>query len=162
MTDKIVLIDKELILTPADSRKNIYLDFTVIDTLTRLEIDIIYEPKFYQDRVRSMALISECVERYSLDTKTDLYGALEDLLPLPNLVAFSLDMNGKYKGAAHRHANIQHIEISRTKASPGFLAGEIEKGTWRAAVNVCVVLTDTCVYRLKILGVEAAAQDGDS
>ena len=159
MPNSIVLLDEELMLSPADSKTNVFFDFRVDAPLSHLYIDLSYEPKYFYDMDKAMGMILDSVKRYSLDMKTDMYGPLENLLPLPNLVTFSIDMNGSYRGAAHRHANGQHIEIAEKSASVGFLPGRIEPGTWRAAVNVCVVLTETCTYKLRITGIRGSVED---
>lgn len=160
MSREIILLEKELVLTPKDCKTNMFFEFSVSDELSHMFIDIGYEPKFFYDFDKSMELIIGCVEKYDLDKETDMYGPIENLLPLSNLVTFSLDMNRSYRGAAHRHANCQHLVLAEKFTSAGFMAGRLEQGLWRAAVNVCSVITESCFYRLKITGIKANTEAG--
>jgi len=155
MSREIVFVQEELVLTPVESKKNFYFDFFVDCDLSHLFVDMVYQPKFYYNFDRSMDMIMECVKKYGLDKNTDLYGPAENLLPMSNLLVLTLDMNGKYLGAAHRSRSAHHIVLTGESASPGFAVCPLERGKWRACITANNVITDKCVCRLTITGIRS-------
>ena len=74
-------------------------------------------------------------------------------MPVKNLITLSLDENGNYRGAAHRQADKQHHEISKSFASVGFENGEITGGEWTLVLNVHFCVCEVS-YNVRITGEE--------
>ena len=145
------LIDKKIILTPADEKTNILVPFTVTKDYEKLVIDYTYSPKELGDCPKAMELIEENLRK---DTGEDrpLYPDYKEFLPLKNLVTLSLDGPEGYIGAAHRQDDVQHHIISHDFSSRGFQKSEIRKGEWLVYLNVHALVTDECECILKIQG----------
>ena len=58
-----VLLKKSVTVTPKDEKTNIFLPFTVEDSLKRLEIDYSYSPKELEDEEKSIRLVKENLQR---------------------------------------------------------------------------------------------------
>ena len=57
-----------------------------------------------------------------------------------NLVTLSLFDPAGFRGAAHRFAPRQQVEVAEARATPGFLPGRLPAGEWTLEVDVhCVV-----------------------
>ena len=151
----VVLLENRTVFEPKDSRTTLHHPFCVPQGLVELHVYTTYTPKYFEDRERSEELVRQCARVYDLGEDQPDEALLKEALSLSNLVVFSLDRNGEYWGAAHRHAPEQHILLSENSATYGFRRGAIVPGTWRASINVFVVLTDTCTYDLRIVGVKA-------
>jgi hypothetical protein len=150
--NKIVLLDREIVLTPEHSKTNVYIPFRVECELSEVVFEVEYHPKNLINKQMTDEMIAECIRRYDIDTKSDLYGYAIDDITLCNLITFSLDINGIYKGSAHRHADKQTLYINCKSASPGFSPGGLHKGDWRAVICVYAVVTEECRYKLKATG----------
>ncbi len=59
---------------------------------------------------------------------------------LRNLVTLTVFDPDGFRGAAHRHDPDQRVVISRKEASPGFLRGTIQAGTWTVELDLHAVL----------------------
>lgn len=145
-----LIFEKTGKVTPLDDKTNIAFSFHVPQGISRLFIDYSYSPKEFEDREAAIALINERLEKY---LGADNCENAEDYLPVKNLITLSLDENGKYRGAAHRQANLQHHEISADFASVGFEKGRIESGEWRIVLNVHCCACDVD-FEIKISGEE--------
>lgn len=149
-----VYLDTTVTLTPHDHKTDIVFEFTVADTNDIIYIDTEYTPKFYYNFAASEKLVADGVRQYELDPATDLYDCTEaSVFPLSNMIVLSLDVNGVYGGAAHRHANAQHIVLSEQQATNGFTPGCPPQGTWRVVLHAFCVLTDCCDYHIRVTGV---------
>ena len=148
---KIILKDTETYLRPEDEKSNRYMPFTVPEGTKKLYITYSYSPKILEDKEKSYELIKENILR---DAPEDInrYPDYEEFLPLKNLVTVSLDSPEGFRGAAHRHDDVQFHEISEDFASPGFLKGKITEGQWILSLNIHAVITDVCTCRIKIEG----------
>lgn len=62
----------------------------------------------------------------------------------------SIDGPNGFRGAAHRHLPDQVLFITEDSASPGLLAGKLDKGKWKITISTHAVVTDVCNYRLFI------------
>lgn len=134
-----IILEKEVRLTPENQKTNITFPFTLDCSAEKLLITYSYSPKILDDREKSIRLI----ERW---TKDDT----EKYLPLKNLVTLSLDSPDGFRGSAHRHAPEQKHIISESFSSNGFLKTKIKKGDWRISLNVHAVVTEYCDCKLKI------------
>lgn len=140
---------RELTLTPENEKTNVPLKFTVPEGAEKLRISYSYHPKTMGDCERAKALIEENLRK---DTHGDreLYPDYTDFLPLNNLVTLSLDDPDSYRGAAHRQDSVQLHEITREKASVGFIKGDIGKGEWTLTLNVHALVTEECYCSVRV------------
>lgn len=137
---------------PSDTRTHKTYEFPVPSGIDRLIIETSYAPKVFADRNTARIRMLEGVLRCGLD-RSQIYGKpIEELPDLVNLIILSADLNGKYLGAAHRHAPEQSIHISPEGSSPGFFSAAIEPGIFRITVSVFLVLTEECSYRIRVTG----------
>jgi hypothetical protein len=146
------LFAAEIELTPSDTRTHKTFEFPLPSGIDRLIIETAYAPKVFPDRNTAQIRMLEGVLRCGLDRR-QIYGKpIEELSDLVNLIILSADLNGRYLGAAHRHAPEQRIHISPEGSSPGFFPAAIEPGSFRITVSVFLVLTEQCVYRIRVTG----------
>lgn len=145
-----VLLKKSVTVTPKDEKTNIFLPFTVEDSLKRLEIDYSYSPKELEDEEKSIRLVKENLQRDGYEDT----GAYKEFMPLKNLITLSLNSPEGYVGAAHRQASQQHHEISEEFASVGFDRVKITAGEWKLALNLHAVVTDECNCEIEVRGYE--------
>lgn len=144
--DTMILLEKTGIVTPKDDKTNLFFDFTVPGGIEKIMIDYSYSPKTVENRAEALTLIEKKMNQYGAG------GAPEDYLPVKNLITLSLNDENGYRGAAHRQADVQHHEISKSYAAAGFIKGEIEGGKWQLALNVHCCACNVH-YSLKITGV---------
>lgn len=145
-----VLLKKSVTVTPKDEKTNIFLPFTVEDSLKRLEIDYSYSPKELEDEEKSIRLVKENLQRDGYEDTGDY----KEFMPLKNLITLSLNSPEGYVGAAHRQAAIQHHEISEDFASVGFDRVKITAGEWKLALNLHAVVTDEAYCEIEVRGYE--------
>lgn len=150
---RLKLLEKTLILTPQDTGSHKEIEFSVPKDVECMIIEASYTPKVFRDKEKSLELARRAMEHYDFDMNDNNGKSAEDQSRLLNLIIISVDMNGKYLGAAHRHLNKQRIVLSHKEATPGFHANAIEPGHWKIAVSVFLVLTQQCIYRLKVTGI---------
>lgn len=156
-----VYLDATVTLTPEDSKSDIVFEFEIDMPCETVYIDAAYFPKYFYDPAAAEALIEQSVRQYGLDPATDLFGdAPDSVFPLANLIALSLDSGGCYRGAAHRHANAQHIVLSEGEATGGFSPGRPPQGRWRITIHPYCVLTARCDYHITVTGVRGQAAAG--
>ena len=67
-----------------------------------------------------------------------------------NLLTLTLLGPGGFRGAAHRFAPRQTIELDERWATPGFLPGRIPPGEWTAEIDVHAVVSTACRYELTV------------
>ncbi|GHF42448.1 hypothetical protein HNQ07_002122 [Deinococcus metalli] len=60
---------------------------------------------------------------------------------LKNLVTLSITGPRGFRGAGHRHGNAVEVLIAADHATPGYVPGEIEAGTWTVGVHTHLALT---------------------
>lgn len=129
--------------------KSLVHRFDVPDGIGRLVVRFSYSPKILEDREKAIRLVKECYEKYG----EKIVGRPADNLPIKNLVTISVDDNGTYRGAAHRHVDEQEHIISKDFASPGFIKGEIHSGEWDVVLTVHSVSCDVD-YQITVEGDE--------
>ena len=145
-----ILLKKSISVTPENEKTNIFLPFTVEDSLKKLEIDYSYSPKELLDEEKNIRLVKENLQRDGFEDTGDY----SEFIPLKNLITLSLDSPEGYVGAAHRQAATQHHEISEDFASVGFDRVKIIKGEWILALNLHAVVTDECNCEIEVRGYE--------
>ncbi len=150
----VTLLEQHLILTPENSKTNIFFEFDVDDDYSKLYIDAAYFPKHCYEYDKSRAILEDCLVRYNVDVSDLEPGEYEGALPLTNMVCFSIECNDQYRGCAHRGANTSHFEISEEGATYGLYKGKIERGKWRACCNVNSIVSEKVHYHLLITGVK--------
>lgn len=136
-------------ITEANNRANLIHRFDVPEGINKLVIKYSYSPRILEDREKAVRLVKECFEKCG----EKIIGRPADNLPIKNLVTLSVDENGSYRGAAHRHCDSQEHIISKDFASPGFLKGEIHQGEWDIVLNVHSVSCDV-YYNITVEGEE--------
>ncbi len=143
------LLSKTVVLTPADEKTNIPLDFTVGEEAEKIAITYSYSPKQLEEGERARLLIEQNLEN---DTHGDraLYPQWQEYLPLKNLVTLSLDSPCGYVGAAHRQDEKQHHIISKDFSSRGFNLTEIYQGDWTVTLNVHALVTQECECQITV------------
>jgi hypothetical protein len=136
------------ILTPSCSKSSVTYAFELFKCVEKLCIDFSYTPKIMQ----SQSLASEIMKRTVIEflPKEEIEGFLAEEKNLCNMLTISLDYESDFRGSAHRHPCKQHVEISKTSATPGFLAGLLPEGRWLLTVSAHSVITDVCEYELHI------------
>ncbi len=124
-------------ITSKDDKSNIVIPFTVNNNFNSLTIDFSYSPKNLEDKEKLTDIIKNALEKYS----NGYYcGHPEQYIKYStNLVTLSLDENGKFRGAAHRSSNKQHIVIGED-STKGFLDRKIESGNWDIVLSVHLAL----------------------
>lgn len=125
------------VISPAQSKTNIRLDFNVPDGIKTLIVRYAYNPKAVEDRADALGLINNALSTYGagfIDPET--------MLPVKNLVTLSFDENGEYRGACHRQANEQTVYISSANSTAGIINREVKAGEWDAVLNVHYVGCD--------------------
>lgn len=143
-----IIFEKAGRVLPEQDKTNIPLVFTVPEKIEKLIIDYEYSPKILEDEEKAEKLLAQSIEKYLGD---EYKAEPRDFMPVKNLITLSLDDNGVYRGAAHRHANKQHHEISRKFASAGFVKGEIHSGKWQVVLNVHCCACEVN-YKIRVAG----------
>lgn len=148
-----VLLEKTVHLSTKHDKTNVILPFTVPHDFARLEISIAYSPKYITDPEDVKKAVMDCYRKYLLPE--DVPETVDpSQFRLNNLLTLSLDCNGRYVGAAHRQAPLQFHVISKEKSSRGFWKCKVEKGEWRAMINVHSLAAGTVDYEIQIVGWE--------
>ena len=126
-----VLFQTDGKVTESDNKTNINFSFEVPKGISELKISYEYSPKTLENEREAIDRVNACIEKFG-----DTEYTYEIFMPLKNLLTLSVDENGKYRGAAHRHPNKQQHVLSENYASPGFKAGKIEAGKWNIVLSV--------------------------
>ena len=152
-----ILLSRELHLTPSDHETLICLDFRTEKPYKALRILTDYhDAKMLDDMTQARRMIQRGIRKYLKGTDPSQW---EQFLPVVNLVTLSLDFEGAFLGAAHRHPPKQALVISEGMSSPGFGRHKVSQGHWRAVVCVNALVSDLVCYRLVIQGVEESDPD---
>ena len=70
-----------------------------------------------------------------------------------NLLTLSVFDPSGWRGAGHRHGERHEIVLTKDRASPGFMPGAVQAGTWTVVVDAHVVMPGPpCVLRLDVTG----------
>lgn len=152
-----ILVEAKGTLTPKDSKQQIEYSFNVPKPMDQLIIDFKYTPKELDDKAVAKELIKEALPHFltleqQQNRMTDAY--IEGFLPLKNLLTVSIDDPKAFRGSAHRHPNEQHLVISESASSPGFISGPIFQGDWKLVISTHAIVTQECHYSLTISGKE--------
>jgi hypothetical protein len=150
------LVDTEGRIGPEASKTHISFTFTLGDGTDALELSFGYEPKVLDDDERAKLLIEEGLAAYGEPGAIVGSEDWKDHAPVSNLLTLSLDDPEGFRGSGHRGAHRQTIRLSETAATPGFLAGPLPAGLWKATISVHLVASGSCTYRLKV----GALRDG--
>jgi hypothetical protein len=166
-----LLLERELILTPADHATHHRLGFEVPPDCLELRFDLAYAPKWLPAPA-SHELATAALERQAARLSSELDRTplvdvwrewwLERLRDQPefrisNLVTITLDdAAGTFRGANHRHAAEQHLVLRTDAASPGLTAGPLPVGTWTLTLSAHTLVSPSCVYAIQI-GAETAS-----
>lgn len=138
-------------VTPISSKSHISYCFTVPAGLEGVQIHFSYEPKELHDMEKSKSLITDSLGKYMLPDATSLAKQCwETYLPLKNLLTVSVDDPACHRGSAHRHDPVQEHIISHTKASPGFMKGDMIPELWTITISLHAVVTKECCYQLQV------------
>ena len=146
------LADIEKSLALSDDRTTLVFPFEVPQGIRLLSLHMIYSPVWLEDKVESRRMIQRAMRTYAPWEPVETW---QNYLPLSNLITLSLDDPMGYRGNAHRKAGKQTHTLSAEAASPGFYAGPIHAGTWRACVHIHSQVTKDCGFSLSIQGVNA-------
>lgn len=119
------------IITPAQDKTNIRLDFTVPDGAKKLIVHYSYNPKDVEDEDKAGALIYNGMKKYNMDIAN-----VSSFMPVHNLVTLSFDENGEYRGACHRQPNEQTVIIAEGNSTPGIFNRPVTAGDWDIVLNV--------------------------
>lgn len=147
-----LIFEKEKKLNPKDTKTNVELQFYVSQDLKKMEIQFEYSPKNLEDEERAHSYIDEGFEKYAPAPFRKGYKPWRDYLPVKNLLTVSLDSPKGYLGCAHRQDSVQTHIITEADASYGFVPAELPQGLWQITINVHALVSDECVFKLKVFG----------
>lgn len=148
-----LLLSTEGVLTPSCSKTHITFQFYVPTSYDRLSIHFAYSPKTLDDLELSKQLIEEGLRKYVQPEHYDQYQKnWQTNLPLKNLITVSVDDPEGFRGSGHRHDQEQTLILSKDEVSPGLVRGPIGTGVWKVTLSAHCIVTDTCSYRLHVLG----------
>ncbi len=166
-----LLLERQLTLTPADHATHRRLDFDVPPECVELRFDLAYAPKRLP-APESHELATAALERQASQLSGELDRTplvevwrdwwLERLRAQPefqiaNLVTITLDdAAGAFRGANHRQAAEQRLFVRADAASPGLTPGPLPAGTWTVTVSAHTLVSPSCVYSIQI-GAETAS-----
>lgn len=148
------LVDNDYLLTPANSQTNLCIDFDTQQDFDALQLHCVYSPKTVEDPALARQLIEASIAKYMPRKLLPVLGNWKDYIPLNNLITLSVDYNGAYLGAAHRHMPDQTHILSEGFSSPGFLCQKAAAGHWRAVLNVHALVSDEVRCHITISGIE--------
>jgi hypothetical protein len=155
------LLDIHQTLIPADHRSHLRYPFQVPPDSRQLEIWVRYAPKRLgkQESIalaeaaraeQSAALTPRVGEPLAEQWSAD-HEAVAKSARIVNLLTISLDdAHGVYRGANHRHADDQHLQLGSQLASPGLVVGALPLGEWTLTVSAHTVASDQCELSIQI------------
>ncbi|NGZ76886.1 hypothetical protein [Saccharibacillus alkalitolerans] len=144
------LLDIQGSVTPEESRTHIRVPLELHEGCGRLNVRFEYAPKNLEDRERALELLKESYDLYILPEQREQAVARADRhLPLKNLITLSFDGPDGYRGACHRHDEVQELFLASGEASPGLMPGRLEAGEWNVTLSLHCIVTATCEYRLR-------------
>jgi hypothetical protein len=161
------LLDVRERLTPADHQTHRRYVFRVPRDCSRLRISLEYTPKFLPpdasarliadaQRLQAASLASRLGQRLAERWSADI-GAIPPDARVPNLLTISLDdATGAYRGAGHRHAARQDLDMRIDLASPGLVAGPLPAGEWILTLTAHTLVSPHCDVSIQI-GAETAS-----
>lgn len=149
-----LLYEETLILRPEQTKTNVIRLIDVPRDFREAVIEFAYEPKWVTDPAILKRETLKGSLQYGMvpEGTTDI--PLEDCPKICNMVTFSMDINDRFCGYAHRHDPEQLIRISETYATPGFHKIKPVKGVWKLTLPVNNVSTDTCTCTVRVRGEE--------
>ncbi|MFB9274199.1 hypothetical protein [Cohnella cellulosilytica] len=151
-----MLLNIENEVTPADTRSHLRYDFKLDRPCPGLRVSFEYAPKILEERELAAELIKRSIERYvEPERQKRMLERAEQYYPLRNLITVSIDDSRGYRGACHRQDPGQELHLSEREASPGLMKGTIPEGTWTVTLSLHSIVTERCVYRLKVWAAEA-------
>ncbi len=140
-------------ITKDMSKTNVIVNIEVEKEYKKLIFDCEYSPKFTEDREICQNAVKEVLPLY-LTEEEIAQRKYEDLVKIANLITLSIDdSDGNYLGCAHNQKPVQSHVISKNNSSLGFVNVKIKPGTYRAVINVHLVLHDDVHYSLVVKGV---------
>ena len=163
------LLDLHQTLTPTDHRTHRRYPFRVPPDSRQLEIWVRYAPKRLgkQESIalaeaaraeQTAALAPRVGEPLAAQWSAD-HDTVAKSARIVNLLTISLDdAQGVYRGANHRHADDQHLQLGSQLASPGLVLGPLPPGEWTLTVSAHTVASDQCQLSIQIDAEIAAAR----
>ena len=148
------LLDKTILLKPADSKTNLDFPMTISREYAALFIRTAYDPKIVADEELARQQIEAGAKRYIPEEALKNLGSWRNYLPVLNFVTLSLDYEDEYIGCAHRHSPVQDHIISQSYSSPGFYRHAVLPGVWRCVLNCHAVVDELVTYSLRVYGAE--------
>ena len=155
------LLDLHETLTPADQRTHRRFPFQVPPDSRQLEIWVRYAPKRLGKQessalaeaaraAQTAALAPRVGEALAKQWSAD-HSAVAKSARIVNLLTISLDdAHDVYRGANHRHADDQHLQLGAQLASPGLVGGPLPPGEWTLTVTAHTVASDQCELSIQI------------
>jgi len=67
-----------------------------------------------------------------------------------NLLTLSIDDHDGFRGARHYHSPVQHVRISDSDSTPGFLNKRNPAGLWSITVSIHALVTESCKFQLRV------------
>jgi hypothetical protein len=145
-----LLLDVKGQVQPICSKSHISYWFELPEGAERLNIQFAYSPKTLDDEGKAKPLIETAIRQYiSPELQTQYLEKWNTYMPLKNLLTISVDDPDQNRGAAHRHAPEQQLNISKLDASPGLVPGNLVPGQWRVTISLHAVVTE-CEYSLQV------------
>lgn len=144
-----LLLSEEFKVYYKDEKTNISFPFKVPEGTESLRIAFSYGPKELGECDRAKMLIENNIKKDAGDY-ADEYPDWKTYLPLKNLITVSLDDTDGYRGCAHRQDKDQIHIIRKNFASRGFHKGRIQKGQWKAVLNLHGIVTEEVNCILKV------------
>lgn len=126
-----VIFSNKGVITPAKSKTNVVLNFSVPQNVKRLVVKYCYNPKLVEDKSEALDIVNKALSRYNAS-----FIDPEKELPVKNLITLSFDENGKYRGACHRQPNEQTVVIAESNSTVGIINRKVEAGEWDVVLNV--------------------------
>ena len=140
--------------------------FEVPQGIGEIQLDFGYSPTTSKDRARNRQKIKEAVEEYTKEVttprqRTSIFNFfLKGAYPLRNLLNLSLyDPEGRFVGRWDWSSE-RPVRISSAYSSPGFTPIKIISGSWVGEIEVHVIVTEECQYRLKVSLIEKTDEKG--
>src|ERR1700730_10375170 len=112
-----ILLYVEGELAPTHSKQHRIYPLQIESHLDRLLVDFTYTPKNLDDEIAARNLLQDYLPFYYDQDVHKLIENYNQFLPLKNLLTISIDDTVGFRGAAHRHPNEQHIELSENEAT---------------------------------------------
>ncbi len=151
------------VLTRADSKSLTRLAVPVPEGTRALEIRFSFDPVFSEDKQYNRSRVERAVLQY-LGEEASEPGLVETMLDredlagsirrMRNLLNWNLyDPQGRFRGRWDwsEQGRTAVTRIGQRDSSPGFLDGPILPGAWHIVLEVHMVCTERCAFRLSLL-----------